>query len=284
MKKHLFLINHGNLFAMGPLLYVFLLSINAKRNKIRIHLLHLVPFVLFKLAVVIVDLASVPVSVQFGKWISYIMALYCLGYSFGSLFYLIRKSKLFSKIDVRYLYTLIGIFLLGWLFSIVARIVESSDYGIGQIIWQITYIIAGLFIYFISWSMIKNTKILVPRTYVYDKNPDFEQRLKQLFDEDKMYLNPTLTRQDIAKRLNLSNHEISYHLSQHLKTSFTDFVNGYRIEEFKRKLEKNDNPNYTFLGMALDCGFGSKASFQRAFKKKTGKTPSEYKKEVQKII
>ncbi|MEX0361001.1 MAG: helix-turn-helix domain-containing protein, partial [Allomuricauda sp.] len=149
--------------------------------------------------------------------------------------------------------------------------------------WRTTYIVAGLFIYFISWGMIRNTKMLAAKTYSYNSNPDFEQRLRQLFETKKVYLDASLNRKDVASHLGLSDHELSYHLGQHLQTSFTDFVNSYRIQEFQSRLEEG-NSSLTLLGLALESGFGSKASFQRAFKKHTGQTPSTYKKKVQKII
>jgi AraC-like DNA-binding protein len=57
---------------------------------------------------------------------------------------------------------------------------------------------------------------------------------------------------------------------------FYDFVNTYRIEEFKEMIAARKNLQFTLLSIALDCGFSSKTSFNRYFKKATGQTPSEY--------
>ena len=58
--------------------------------------------------------------------------------------------------------------------------------------------------------------------------------------------------------------------------NFYDFVNQYRLEEFKRLLSDPKNRNLTLLSLAIDCGFNSKSSFNRHFKKVTGQTPSQY--------
>ncbi len=60
--------------------------------------------------------------------------------------------------------------------------------------------------------------------------------------------------------------------------SFYDFVNSFRVEEFKRLVKDSKNKQFTLLALAYDCGFNSKSSFNRYFKKNTGKTPSEFVK------
>jgi AraC-like DNA-binding protein len=53
-------------------------------------------------------------------------------------------------------------------------------------------------------------------------------------------------------------------------------VNDYRIEEFKNQIQLADNQHLTMLAVAFDCGFNSKTTFNRAFKKTTGKSPKEW--------
>jgi AraC-like DNA-binding protein len=60
----------------------------------------------------------------------------------------------------------------------------------------------------------------------------------------------------------------------------TDFVNSYRVEEFKARAVDPANSNFSILAIALDAGFNSKSSFNQAFKKFTGKTPSQYMSET----
>jgi len=63
-----------------------------------------------------------------------------------------------------------------------------------------------------------------------------------------------------------------------------DFVNTYRVNEAKEKLCNPKYDHYTILGIALECGFNSKASFNRIFKIKTSETPSQFKNSHQKLV
>lgn len=72
---------------------------------------------------------------------------------------------------------------------------------------------------------------------------------------------------------------LSKAINQGFGKNFNDFVNEYRISEVKDRLGKSDLDRMTLLGIALDSGFNSKATFNRAFKKYTGMTPNQYVKE-----
>jgi len=62
--------------------------------------------------------------------------------------------------------------------------------------------------------------------------------------------------------------------------NFNDFVNHYRIEAVKKKLEAGEQRNMTLIGIALECGFNSKTTFNRAFKKSTSMSPKDYLKKL----
>jgi AraC-like DNA-binding protein len=70
--------------------------------------------------------------------------------------------------------------------------------------------------------------------------------------------------------------KLSSVLNSRIKRNFFDFVNYYRIEEFKWVSKQAASKNITIMGMAWDAGFNSKATFNRVFKKVTGLTPGEY--------
>jgi AraC-like DNA-binding protein len=65
-------------------------------------------------------------------------------------------------------------------------------------------------------------------------------------------------------------------INETLNQNFYDFINKYRVEEFKKRLKGEDALNYPLYGHAVDCGFSSKSSFHEVFKKHTGLTPSQY--------
>ena len=93
---------------------------------------------------------------------------------------------------------------------------------------------------------------------------------------DKPYTNPDLKIADLATMLGRSAHTLSYLFNQHLNRNYYDYINDYRIEEFKRLINEDEYSKYTLSALAELCGFSSRASFFRYFKKATGITPNEY--------
>ena len=65
-----------------------------------------------------------------------------------------------------------------------------------------------------------------------------------------------------------------------LGQNFFEFINAYRVSELKEKLENPENRQFTLLSLAFDCGFNSKTTFNTAFKRITGCTPSQYIKQI----
>lgn len=103
--------------------------------------------------------------------------------------------------------------------------------------------------------------------------------LEKLLQEDKIYLDPGLTLETVAKRLNLSTSHLSRVLNAELQTNFNEYLNSFRINEAKNYLRNPDFSKYTIVAIGLEAGFNSKSAFFNVFKKTTGQTPSEYKKE-----
>lgn len=101
-------------------------------------------------------------------------------------------------------------------------------------------------------------------------------QLQELMQQRKLYLNPRITREKLAKEAQVSPRTISSILNQHHGQSFNDFVNSYRIEEVKVQLHSKKIRTQTITGIALDAGFNSQATFQRVFKNIVGVTPKEY--------
>ncbi len=102
------------------------------------------------------------------------------------------------------------------------------------------------------------------------------QELKRLMTEEALYKKSDLSITDLASRLGVHPNYLSQVINEKEGVNFYDFVNTYRIEEFKRSITIPKNQQHTLLSLAFDCGFNSKSSFNRYVKKATGKTPSEY--------
>lgn len=103
---------------------------------------------------------------------------------------------------------------------------------------------------------------------------NLKNKLQNLMQNDKIYLEPNLTLTDLSKRLGVNSTVLSFAINNGFNKNFNDFVNEFRINLVKEKLRNTDD--LTLLGVAFDCGFNSKATFNRAFKKFTGVSPKEF--------
>ena len=95
-------------------------------------------------------------------------------------------------------------------------------------------------------------------------------------DEEKPYLSPNLRLATLADQLQLSTHHLSQIINENLDSNFYDFINQYRIKAAQKLIE--EKPHYTLLQVAIEVGFNNKTSFNNAFKKHGGMSPSQYRK------
>jgi AraC-like DNA-binding protein len=103
-------------------------------------------------------------------------------------------------------------------------------------------------------------------------------RLLRHMEEDKLYLDPGLTLKKLAHELRIHPNHLSRIINERFSLSYNDFVNRYRIAEAQKMLSDPQNKEMNILGIVYETGFYSKSVFNTAFKKFTGKTPSEYRK------
>lgn len=134
---------------------------------------------------------------------------------------------------------------------------------------------------------LQQTEAIVEEQQRYSKSGLKEEQadellkeLLKLMEEKKLFLDENISLPQLAAILNIHPNYLSQVINEKLKKNFYDFINTYRIEEFKRIVALEKSKNKTFFALALDCGFSSKASFNNSFKKITGITPSEYVKSV----
>ena len=109
-----------------------------------------------------------------------------------------------------------------------------------------------------------------------DEVNEYIHLLKKAMEENKLYLEPALQLQTVAGHTGIPQKAISYVLNNHLQKSFNEFVNEYRLAEVKTRLLEGSDTHLTIAGLALECGFNSQATFQRAFKNSLGVSPREF--------
>lgn len=107
------------------------------------------------------------------------------------------------------------------------------------------------------------------------------QKLQSVLEEEKVFLNPELTLSDLADKLAVHPNHLSQVVNSMESKTFYDYINGRRIEEFKKIVALPANQKYTLLAIAFECGFNSKTAFYRNFKNATGLSPTSYLKQKQ---
>ena len=104
----------------------------------------------------------------------------------------------------------------------------------------------------------------------------WKEKILQQMQVQKAYEDPELSLTTLARELKTNPAVISRTINQGFEQNFNDFVNQFRIDAVKEMLDKGEHKKQTLLGIAFDCGFNSKATFNRAFKKATGLSPKEW--------
>lgn len=219
------------------------------------------------------------------------------------LFYSYRKKiiQYFSntyKLELNWILSFLILFSLLFLYSTIQDIVGSRfiDLGYMQRWWlnlfmAIVTLYVGVKGYFTNTSKLNKLDFtFTPKTIgIPEETNQFENKtisdidietVKHLMDIEKAYLNPELNLSDLAKLANMSRGQLSEIINTGFKKNFNDFVNTYRVEAFKVMLKENKHEQLSLLGIAQDCGFNSKATFNRVFKKLTNYSPTEYLKTI----
>ena len=191
---------------------------------------------------------------------------------------------------IREFVAVLFVFQMVWLIHLVPYILPRfSDELIGWADWYPLYIPLAVIIY---WLGIKGylksrphgesaKKIAAPNGAISGELvANTIDQLKKSMGSGKLYLDPGLNLNKLAANLGISAKTISTVLNQHMNTNFNDFVNGYRVEEFKERIKQPEMNQLTIVGVALECGFNSQATFQRTFKQFTGHSPSTFREGI----
>jgi len=295
---------------MAPISYFYVLTfLEPERKNSRLELAMFIPFLLF-LALVLVfrvillfDAANDSVYTTFKSIInihevfSVALTVVILAIVIHTLFNHEKASKNFNMEVIRpqlnwLKSTMIFIFLLTllWAYLTYINLVYPERYvsyyslwlGLAASIYWLGHI--GIYKFGENEDRKKIRKYaieqMMPVLSVKTKNEHIKA-FEQLLTNEKIYLNSKLSLDLVADSLGLSPSYLSRTINAELGTSFSDYVNAFRVEAAKNFLENPEFSNYTIVSIGLEAGFNSKSAFFDVFKKATGKTPSEYKKESQ---
>ena len=238
------------------------------------------------------------------KIINNINNLLEIAYIIAQVYYLIRFRKLLLEnytgkeafYNYHWLKQLIIFILIGQFLTIIKGYVRDS----GQFddattnAFRLGLLIFGLFIGL--WLIFKaliapklfrgiGVNLKLSKEIISEDQIDTSQihseeinKLKQVMVTNEPFLDASLTINKLSRQLNMSSRELSVLINQELNQHFFDFINAYRIEKAKNILKDSSQKKLTVLEILYEVGFNSKSSFNTAFKKHTGTTPTNYRK------
>ncbi len=187
------------------------------------------------------------------------------------------------------LFVTLGIFLLfNLMLDLVFNFRESY-----VIHWDIYTLFISFLIYYLGFVGYQQPHYQIEEIKISDDNLnrielskekelEIIEILEKALQNDKVFLNPIITIQELSKSLEIPQRNLSKAINNTFQKSFRDLINEYRIKEVKLNLNHKDLKRMSILGIALECGFNSEASFYRIFKKDTGMSPKEYIEHINK--
>ncbi|WP_299228888.1 AraC family transcriptional regulator [uncultured Psychroserpens sp.] len=226
------------------------------------------------------------------------MLLY-LAFTF-QLFYNYRKKimQFFSntyKLELNWILSFLILFTLAFLYSTIQSIVGLYiDLGYQQRWWlnlfvAIITLYVGIKGYYTDTTKLKKLSFsfspnldAIPQKAIFNEQKTISESdmniVINLMEIQKAFLNPELNLSDLADQANMSRAQLSEIINSGFNKNFNNFVNQYRVDAFKSMLKEDKQKQLSLLGIAQECGFNSKATFNRVFKKLTSYSPTEYLK------
>lgn len=105
------------------------------------------------------------------------------------------------------------------------------------------------------------------------------RRLLELFQSEKPYLDPELSLDALSRRLSIPPKHLSQIVNEQLGRNFNEWINGWRVDEAKRRLIDQKSVHLSIVAIGEASGFRSKSTFNAAFRRETSMTPSEYRRQ-----
>jgi AraC-like DNA-binding protein len=182
-------------------------------------------------------------------------------------------------------FLLVNLFFLFSLFAVIH--LESKEW-----LFESVGVIFALSIFALGYKGILQREILQPSARELNSDPpiairenkpqdqELIDRVVAYMKEKKPFLDPELTLSSLARELSLNRSQLSQLINGGMDDNFYNFVNKFRVEEVKKLMVDPQYHNFNMLGLALEAGFKSKSTFNLIFKRFTGLTPSEYKKNL----
>ncbi len=293
-RKPVFAVSQ-TVFLIAPLLYIYVCSVLDPRFRLRQkHALHAIPFLAASVYTLFLffNLTRISYWGYPGRFfLSASVLIQNLAY-FVALFRTLNATGLTWKSFLSYIdnskLAWVRFFIAGY---IVIWVVQLQLFVGWDVLKRPQWCPYGHSLYFAAVFLFFNAMVYLglkkpalfnqSRKYAVStlKEPDkarIRKRLAFMMEEQKTYTNPDLTLPELAQTLSIAPCHLSQIINESYQQNFRDFINRYRVEESKRKLQGKDSKSGV-LETAFAVGFNSKSAFNSAFKKFTGITPKEFK-------
>ncbi|MDE5421522.1 helix-turn-helix domain-containing protein [Ancylomarina sp. DW003] len=302
-------------FFTSPLLFFYLIASIYSNFKLKPkHLFHILPFVIqiliFSPRFYFASLSTRnfllenlnntiegKLSIIFGLLVAlfYLIAMFVELRKYKQL--LLENYSNKSAFNYKWLYQLLVLLVTIYCFSLLKQVYKLYGTDV-EILNVLRVILTLVLLVFLTWIVLKSMyypnlfrsinsehtlakKILIEDNITNKSEKDSSEdvnRLLEFMETEEPYLDATLTLQKLAGKIELPNRDLSILINHNLNQHFFDFINQFRIKKAQRILLNPDNNQLTIQQIMYDVGFNSKSSFYTAFKKQTGLTPSEYRK------
>ncbi len=306
---HSYLMSTSFSFIYGPLLYFYFKRITQQYTFRRSDLLHLLPTLLFLVYIIPVYMLPAGEKLKLMLYqgdaglnssdsnvIAYIVglklsSLVVYGYFIRALFLQSRLKNDFSSPNIRWQRNILAIHL-GYIicYAIYGALISNQiNFGF---LYHAQVISMSLMVLYVGYSANVQPH-LFSGLFSYDNqlffkyrksglteslSQEFKDRLIDLFDREKIYRESDLSLEILASRMDTTRHNISQVINEHFHLSFHELVNKYRIREAKSIFDRDTKKNIHIIEVAYEVGYNNKVTFNKAFKKDTLLTPTEYQK------
>ncbi len=267
-------IGTSGIFFAGPALFLYGLTLLEKRKIFsRSDYLHFVPFGCFLFLI-----PFVPRNGNFESFWNYGLVVFFLLIYLILSFSLLRRSRTSASKELLQWYrlillgaTLIWFYYLGNLFELTPHYISGP-------------IFYSFMIYSFTYLFLNRHKFSLEK-YSHSKmdargSKELYQRIKTLFELEEFFLQDGLNLQVVAEKLGVNTRLISQAINENRQQNFSEFVNYHRVEKAKKLLGAPEHKTDKIATIAYEVGFGNVTSFNVAFKKETGITPSAYRRNV----
>ena len=301
-------LGRGLSLLVGPMVFLYTRAITDAKFRFRwLQLLHIIPYLLVQLllylqphpddineGIALIDnfmnegIPATPISLtRFVIYVAHLITYILLSEKVvrnlkqGDQDYLIAGSR-----RKRWIMQ-INILLTALTLVLVIAMINAFMYGYHSftVNFWLTLVYSA-FIYLLAYQAVANARELLPdfnKKYntinlKQDRKAEILPGLLALFEEEKVFLNAELKLADVASRLETPPHVLTSLINTELNKSFFELLNEYRVKEFINRSKDPALSHLSIFGIAQEVGYKSKSTFNMAFKKQTGQTPSEYLK------